>query len=167
MPSPSRSAFDEDVLLDSELYDADPRSASEASAEAKQVATQVRQVLGRSVLSLFSLLGRGWVSRRDQESSPVTSPHLRPRPRFDHGRGSKQLRLAILSRSRSSDPFGRGLKLTRTLSTIPISSDPTSHQRSRLSSPTTHTALITLKLRYVRLTPAVAAVTTDNCSLAL
>jgi len=41
------SAYDEDVLQDSELFDPDPRSAAQALDDAKRVQQEVRQSLGR------------------------------------------------------------------------------------------------------------------------
>lgn len=41
--------YDEDVLQESELYDADPRNASQALAEAKQKQVAVRTSLARQV----------------------------------------------------------------------------------------------------------------------
>ncbi|KAL7411697.1 actin-related protein 2/3 complex subunit 5 [Mrakia frigida] len=51
-------AYDEDTLQDSELFDADPRSAAQALEDAKRVQQEVRQLLGRSDIpsALTSLL---------------------------------------------------------------------------------------------------------------
>lgn len=49
--------YDEDVLQESELYDADPRDPSQALAEAKQKQVAVRSSLARQVsLDLSNIL---------------------------------------------------------------------------------------------------------------
>lgn len=45
--------YDEDVLLESELYDADPRDPSEVLNEAKQKQVAVRSTLAKYVMRIF------------------------------------------------------------------------------------------------------------------
>lgn len=44
-------AFDEDVLQESELYEADPRDPSQVLSDTKQKATAVRSSLSKCVLT--------------------------------------------------------------------------------------------------------------------
>lgn len=52
--------FDEDVLLETELYDADPRDPAQVTEEAKARAATVRGSLSKSVARIFQVYIREW-----------------------------------------------------------------------------------------------------------
>ena len=65
--------YDEDVLQESELYDADPRDASQALADAKQKQAAVRTLLARSV-SINTAASCSEILQERRSRSPIYDP---------------------------------------------------------------------------------------------